>query len=321
MTDLTDRAPVRRPDSRHRYSLPARDALGTRLRAWKRAAERAFHRATRRRPEAVAHRWHGAVPTLAGRDACLFVSYSPDGRLSDQARFHLRAWAEQGFAVVLILCTDRPEGYRAGEEADFCAGILVRQNEGYDFGGWATGIALLPDLSAATMLVIVNDSIYGPTRRFPEMVERLRTSPADLCGAVESMQFRPHIQSFLLRFGPALLRSRTFTQFWDGVRIGDRKFVIRTGELELARRIADAGFTTDVLYTFPDQDNPTLIRWRELIELGFPYVKAQLLRDNPCDSDLSGWRELLYAHGYDPVLIDRHQGRTVPDQPPRRVNG
>lgn len=312
---MTDRVPGQQSNRRHRYSLPLRSMMRMR------AAVNAIHRATRRRPQSVAHRWVGAVPALAGRDACLFVSYSPDGRLSDQARFHLNAWAEQGFATVLILCTDCPDAYQPGDEAEFCAGILVRQNEGYDFGGWASGIALLPDLRDAAMLVTVNDSIYGPTRAFPDMVDRLRTSPADLCGAVESMQFKPHIQSFLLRFGAELLRSHTFDRFWRNVRIGDRKFVIRTGEFELARTVADAGFTTDVLFMFPGQGNPTLTRWRELIALGFPYIKAQLLRDNPYNSDLSGWRELMYAHGYDPELVDRHQGWAVPGHPSPHMNG
>lgn len=281
--------------------------LRVRLQALKRAMQRTVYRATRRRPESVAHRWITPVPDLTDREACLFVSYSPDGTLSDQARFHLQAWAAEGFAVVLILCTDLPVAYVPGDEVTFCTGVLVRLNEGYDFAGWASGVALLPTVKSARSMVMVNDSIYGPTDRFAAMVAQLRNHPADLCGAVESMQFRPHVQSFLVRFGPRLLRSRAFARFWDGVRIGDRKFVIRTCELEMARAIGQAGFTIDVLYHPSDEDNPTLTAWRELIDIGFPYVKAQLLRENPCDVDLSGWRELLITQGYDPALIDRHR--------------
>jgi hypothetical protein len=281
--------------------------LRLRMQALKRAMQRTVYRATRRRPESVAHRWITSVPDLTECEACLFVSYSPDGTLSDQARFHLQAWATQGFAVVLILCTDKPVAYVPGDEVAFCAGVLVRFNEGYDFAGWASGVALLPTLKSARSMVMVNDSIYGPTDRFAAMVARLRDHPADLCGAVESMQFRPHVQSFLVRFGPRLLRSRAFAQFWRGVRIGDRKFVIRTCELEMARVMGQAGFTIDVLYHTSDEDNPTLTSWRELIDMGFPYVKAQLLRDNPCNVDLSEWRELLITQGYDPTLIDQHR--------------
>lgn len=277
------------------------------LQAMKRAMQRTFYRATRQRPESVAHRWITSVPDLTDREACLFVSYSPDGTLSSQARFHLQSWAAQGFAVVLILCTDKPLAYLPGDEVESCAGVLVRANEGYDFAGWATGVALLPTLKSACSMVMVNDSIYGPTARFGAMVAQLRAHPADLCGAVESMQFRPHVQSFLVRFGPRLLRSHAFARFWNGVRIGDRKFVIRTCELEMARVMGQAGFVIDVLYHTADEDNPTLTAWRELIDIGFPYVKAQLLRDNPCNVDLSGWRELLITQGYDPALVDQHR--------------
>lgn len=300
MVDPNRTAPAFLPP-KYRASL-----LRLRAQALKRGLQRAFYRATRRRPESVPYRWITSVPDLTGCDACLFVSYSPNGVLSEQARYHLEAWRKQGFAVVLILCTDQPEAYAPGDEVG-CASIIVRRNEGYDFAGWATAVALLPTLVDARLMVMVNDSIYGPTARFAEMVERLRSHPADLCGAAESMQFRPHVQSFLVRFGPALLRSRAFAQFWRGVRIGDRKFVIRTCELEMARVMRHAGFAVDVLYHTADEDNPTLTAWRYLIDLGFPYVKAQLLRENPCRADLSGWRELLTDQGYDPSLIDRHR--------------
>lgn len=300
-------------DPQHRavtHFMPAKyraSELRLRMQALKRAMQRTIYRATRRRPESVAHRWITPVPNLTNRETCLFVSYSPDGTVSDQARFHLQAWAAQGFAVVLILCTDKPTAYLPGDEVAICAGVLVRLNEGYDFAGWATGVALLPTLKSARSMVMVNDSIYGPTDRFEAMVAQLRDHRADLCGAVESMQFRPHVQSFLVRFGPRLLRSRAFSRFWSGVRIGDRKFVIRTCELEMARVMGQAGFAIDVLYHPADEDNPTLTAWRELIDMGFPYVKAQLLRENPCHADLTGWRELLITQGYDPALIDRHR--------------
>jgi hypothetical protein len=49
--------------------------------------------------------------------------------------------------------------------------------------------------------------------------------------------------------------------------------------------------------------NPTLTRWRALIDAGFPFVKVALLRENPFDADLIGWESVLERHGYDPAIV------------------
>jgi hypothetical protein len=53
----------------------------------------------------------------------------------------------------------------------------------------------------------------------------------------------------------------------------------------------------------PWEANPTLTGWRELIDEGFPFLKVQLMRDNPRGADLSDWESFVAARGYDPALI------------------
>ncbi len=52
--------------------------------------------------------------------------------------------------------------------------------------------------------------------------------------------------------------------------------------------------------------NPTLTRWRELTERGFPYLKAQLLRDNPHEADIADWRSVVEERSFNPAIIDAH---------------
>jgi hypothetical protein len=33
------------------------------------------------------------------------------------------------------------------------------------------------------------------------------------------------------------------------------------------------------------------LRWRELVRAGFPYIKVELLRDNPAGVAIDGWQE------------------------------
>jgi hypothetical protein len=44
-----------------------------------------------------------------------------------------------------------------------------------------------------------------------------------------------------------------------------------------------------------------------LIEQGFPFIKAQLLFENPYQLDLSDWEEVLQAHDPSHTLVDLAQ--------------
>jgi hypothetical protein len=50
--------------------------------------------------------------------------------------------------------------------------------------------------------------------------------------------------------------------------------------------------------------NPAIHAWAELASAGFPFLKVQLLRDNPGQTDLLGWRTVAAANGYDIGLIE-----------------
>ena len=77
-------------------------------------------------------------------------------------------------------------------------------------------------------------------------------------------------------------------------------------ELGMVRAFERAGLRCAALFPCLDERNPTLTRWRGLIEDGFPYLKIALLRDNLFRVDLTGWRDVLRNGGYDPSLATRH---------------
>jgi hypothetical protein len=66
------------------------------------------------------------------------------------------------------------------------------------------------------------------------------------------------------------------------------------------------GLAVEALFPAAGDGNPTLTRWRELIGAGFPFIKVQLLRENPAHADIDGWQEIVRAGGLDPALIEEH---------------
>jgi lipopolysaccharide biosynthesis protein len=211
----------------------------------------------------------------------------------------------EGFAVILVVMAERPESFDVTTLPD-CEGVLVRRNKGYDFGAWASVIRRLPDLREARLLAIANDSLFGPLDGFAAMIAAARAHPAPLVAALDSREHWHHLQSFLLFFKPPALRSRAFATFWRRVRNGGREQAIRRYELNLERHFRRHGLAGAALFPSDATVNATLAEWRDLVRRGFPFLKVQLLRDNPLNADLTGWREIMAKGGYDPAIVDRY---------------
>lgn len=256
----------------------------------------------------VGSRWL-RVPQLGeAPEVCIFMSYAPQGVMPEHSRFHARAWAEAGFVVVIVLNTDSFDLDVPIDDLDFASGVLVRENRGYDFGAWASVLQQLPAVRTAELVTLANDSMYGPLDTFGRMLDRVRAMDADVIGAVESLEFRRHFQSFLLFFKPPALHSSAFWRFWRRVRAGGRITAVYRYELGLVETLERAGLRCAALFRSVDSRNPTLTRWRALIEEGLPYLKIALLRKNPFKVDLTGWQEVLSHHGYDPALATGDAG-------------
>jgi O-antigen biosynthesis protein len=302
--------PVSLTDNPRGPSSPARrlvNVVSVALRlSWPARAIRAAGNTFRKDPLTASAHWLQRPSDLAEKEVCLFVTYTGSGRIAPHVFLHGRAWADKGFAVVMVVIMDDPTAFQTGQDLSFCTGVLIRQNSGYDFGAWASAIRMLPELKDAKALVIVNDSVYGPLGGFDEMVARIRASAADVVGLTESFEACRHFQSYLIAFKDRALHSDAFWRFWEGVRLGGRQHVINNYELTLANRMDRGGLTTAALFPGNPQryGNPTHQDWRWLIENGFPYIKAQLLRDNPDGFDISDWRMVVAERGFDPALIE-----------------
>lgn len=120
------------------------------------------------------------------------------------------------------------------------------------------------------------------------------------------------------------IKARALWQYQDLVRQVDPTLLSEGGDEGMvsrdpiifmrrgaARRIRDAAVTRLPL-------NPTSDLWRQLLHAGFPFIKRELLRDNPTNiSDVTDWREVVTEMlGGDPTLIDRDLQRILKNTAP-----
>ena len=189
-----------------------------------------------------------------------------------------------------------------------CDGLIIRRNEGYDYGSWMTGLRFCRDLiEQRQQLIITNDSFWGPVRPLDDLIRRLETSQADVIGLTDNLMYQPHLQSPFLKFGKNVIQSSAFWDFWDGIACWEHKRnIVKTYEVGLPVLLQNEGLKLDSLYSKNSNGNIFHADWRSLIkEQQFPFLKVSLLRDNPHQIDISDWEELV--NQFDPRLTRQIQ--------------
>lgn len=258
-------------------------------------------------------------------ELALLVTHSATGAIKPHVLPYVRALEAAGIATLLIVQADRPVDVGA-ELTDRAAGVMLRDNRGYDFAAWAHALALHHDAWGAPTLYLLNDSVIPATgdRRLADLIGRVRASAADFVGLTESHEYRWHLQSYFLALKPGALSSFTLQHFFGAAQIVDDKdAIIRRFELPLARLAEEAGCRIEVLFPGQAALNPVLNEWDALLAQGFPFVKLLLLRGAFPHVDLSGWRDTLEQAGFDLPLIDavlRASEESVPRDPDDRLS-
>lgn len=253
-----------------------------------------------------------APAALDGKDVCLFVTHSPDGAIGAHVPFYLEALKRRGLTLVVVVATDgldRP----LPEALGIAEGLLLRVNHGWDFAAWAAAFAVFPDLWQARTLILTNDSLYGPIREddLAAVLRRVQASSGHLVALTDSHQNWRHLMSYFVGITGAGLASPAIRRFWNGVKSRrDKLEVIKHYELVAVDAWHRQDIACEVLFeTADDVDlpvNPTLVRWRELVERGFPFLKVQLLRDDLEQADRSGWEETLDANPPLRRVVEQH---------------
>ena len=222
---------------------------------------------------------------LARADRVAVVAHwDPAARVGRSPRTLTQALIQAGYLTFLVSTAegDSPLAWIDGRPSGVA--VLRRPNLGYDFGSWATALDLLPAISRAPYVLLVNDSLVGPFGPIDHLLGRFHRSHADVWGMTDTEQLGHHLQSYCLGFRKGCLDHPELRAFWRGIRVeASRDDVIHRYELGLSRVLRRARLSTEAAIegwrAVDGDDNPTLIGWRRLLDLGFPFVKRQVLLD------------------------------------------
>jgi hypothetical protein len=240
-------------------------------------------------PLAAAVRCTQRIPIheVSTDELCLFVTHAPKSQLKPHVIDHIYALLETGIHVVLIANTDVDfsELQVPGDLGARLDGFLIRENVGYDFAAWAHAYSLIDLSLVRKRLYLINDSIVGPLdlNAYRRLLQRIRDSTADLVGLTSNPDPHPHLQSFYLVLNERLLHSTICASLMDRiVNLPLKQNVIDCYEIWLSPYLERQGFTTGAMFPKlsarpPPKRNDPIFEWRRLFDLGFPFVKSEVL--------------------------------------------
>jgi hypothetical protein len=187
-------------------------------------------------------------PTI--RRAAIVAIYPENDNLPFLANL-LRALAASNFYIMVVstkrLTPQFVELIKSG--AHF---LIERYPIGRDFGSYKIGMEWLfknKDCTELTELMLANDSLYYPND-IDKTIGNLLATEGSWVGLYENFEFHYHMQSFLVLYRTAVLKSQAFKEFWKKYRLfPSRRYSINKGEVGLSRVLTKASFSPNVLYS------------------------------------------------------------------------
>ena len=192
----------------------------------------------------------GEIPL--GPTVCVFVHWDAAGDVRPHVQHQVQSLADEGVSVVFVTNSGRLRADAMERLKPICAGIMIRQNVGYDFGAWREGLSKLslPRPNTA-MVLIANDSVYGPLRPIDALLAHINLAQADFWGCTDSWQHRYHLQSYFMAFSPAVVASPVWRTFWLGVQpTWSKNWLIRLYEIGLTQALIRAGFRARAIWPY-----------------------------------------------------------------------
>ena len=257
------------------------------------------------------------APVRQGRDLLLLVHHDPDGMLDPHVHCAIDAYRAGDIEVQVVTSgLDEPSRTLLGELG---VPVLKRStnDELRDFGAWHLMLEHLGQAgtSGYERIILANDSAYFPVRDPAPFLAAMRTAPTDLFGATDSFSGgRYHLQSYFLALNPRAVSvlvpelARRVAAHPSPTKLG----LIQWFEIGLSQLAADRGLTLGAFASveaLPDPaaamsppdprplsrlavtvTNLTHHFWRSTLAGGLPFLKVELLRDNPLGVDIAGWQ-------------------------------
>jgi len=173
----------------------------------------------------------------------IYVSYDGQSELQDHVRQQLQAFSRLGYEIIFVSTSPEINFAQVHELSQFCALVIHRRNEGYDFASWKLGYLLAAGwIQNAKSVILMNDSCLGPYFDIQPLIEKMEQSKDAVFGITKSYEIAEYIQSYFFHFSEDLIRNGLLDRFFGRIRILRSKWaIVRFLEIGSSRFFNKAG--------------------------------------------------------------------------------
>lgn len=282
---------------------------------------------------------------------CVFSHFDANARVERYVLHHLKQLKACGYEIVFVSTSPGMADADVSALASVCNTVCLRENVGYDFGSFKAGIGLLKQHGVQVeRLLVANDSVFGPFNDLAPLLRTMEREDIDLYGLTDSHDHGYHLQSYFISYSGRVYASAVFDSFWSSVDLissdtdNFKQKIVHNYEVGGSQHFINAGCSYAVAFSYCDvltrlfdrvldrlrqsRDASHQIQvkaeelffnlnashryWDELIDMGLPFIKRELLTRNPTGADVSTWPDKIAgASGYDVSMILEaliHQG-------------
>lgn len=243
--------------------------------------------------------YHG--DRLVGQDLVVYLVHQPGGLLESNYSA-INSFVSQGSEVLVVSNGElQASDLERLKSITWC--VIVRENTGYDFGGYRCGLNYLKSIGLTFNSVhLINDSIWFPVLADSDILHQLRNLVTDFGGPVSLLDSKLKgasiVLSYWLTIKIDLLNSDCFWSYWRKYIPSENKtLTVKKGERGLSRQMYKEGRRTVGLFTLDkfmcaienanfDQLNLTL-RYAAFVDPLFEEECHELLMTA---ADTEGWR-------------------------------
>jgi hypothetical protein len=258
------------------------------------------------------------MTTSSSSTLAVFAHFDPGGQVAPHVERYL-AQLRDAVDRLVVVSTAKLDAAARGTLEGF-GDLVERENVGYDFASWKTGLDHVRGWDRFDRVLICNDSVVGPMRPLTGILGAGAPKDVDFWGMTSSNDVSPHVQSWFVVFEREAVGSGLLHGFWAALQpLGSRAEVVRRYEVGLSRLLLTAGLRMGTylrvrtpaairaelrhrvaLQKLPIKDrpprptgrrtfrdprwNPTYVLWDAVLDDGrLPFVKLDVLRDDPYD--------------------------------------
>jgi len=240
---------------------------------------------------------------------CIFSHFSNKNTIERYVIHYLKELAKYS-DIIFVSTAEGLIDEELHKISSYSMRAIVKKNYGYDFGAWKTGLTAIGNkINSYNGLILCNDSVFGPITSFKKYFDKISKENFDVYGMTDNQQISYHIQSFFIYYSHKAFNHPVFKDFFDDFKIyEDKQTLIENNEIKFSERLQKTNLKINVFCSSAEFDsflNITHFYWSKLLtQKSYPFIKKELIRDNPMRVDISDWRELISNLGYDATMID-----------------